>query len=156
MGGNGSKQPHLRGALSQVVFHSVCSNSESCEWTEMSPAERTCLQGASPLPMLAFSRQPSMCLNFFWCLLPSSPERTDISKSLVRPLKFLITLSCPYQASQGTTTYTCPWALWLLFKSDWGIQSFSSAVTAHTAWSVFCCSSLLPGPSACTMELHCR
>lgn len=34
---------------------------------------------------IAFSRQPFLCLNSFWCLLPSSSERTNINKSVDSP-----------------------------------------------------------------------
>lgn len=33
---------------------------------------------------------------------------------------------------------------------------YSCAVSVHTAESIFHCSSLLPGSSACTLELYCR
>lgn len=97
-----------------------------------------------------------MWLDSSWCLLPSSPERTDISKSVDRPLEALITLSCPYQASHGTTTYTCHGPRGFYLSQTVEFSPCSYAVNVHTAGPIFCCPSLLPGPSACTLELHCR
>lgn len=86
------------------AYTGCAATQKAPEWTEISPAERTCLQACreqvpNGIAIANFPRQAFLCLNALWCLLWSSPEEADIGKSADRALR----------ASHGAPT--CPWAL---------------------------------------------
>lgn len=99
-------------------YAGFAATQKATEWFELSPAERACLQACR-------GQVPNgIAITSF--LKASFPV---FKLSLVFIAEFSRRNKHRHQASHGATTHTCPWALWLLFKSDWGgggkCQSFS-------------------------------
>lgn len=156
----GSKQPSLRGALGQwgvtQGLQQLGKLLSGLKWVlQKGPAyEHTGSKFLMVSVLLAFSRQAFLCLNALWCLLWNSPEGTDIGTSADRALRVLTSLNCPYQASHGGPTHTCPRTLWLLFNSNPGVQSLSELclwLGQFSAVLAYCLG--LPG---CSSHFSCR
>lgn len=77
------------------------------------PVGRTCLQARRMQAPTAIANVSILRtrLKSVTCLLWSSPEGKDISKSSDRALRSLINLNYPWQVSAGISTHTWPWAL---------------------------------------------